>query len=107
MTTKPKARKQRKDKVCDNSKWVVVFGELTRPQGRPRTVSPLFKCVGEKIPFEFLREVKDHLEEEDISSDGLYAAHDSMGVVRYVGRGNIFLRLRQRKSKFPLELEYF
>ena len=94
----------------EDSMWVVVYGELIRTRGRPqggKKVDPLFKCVGQKIPFDFLGKVKDCLEREDISSNGVYAAHDSMGVVRYVGRGDIFHRLRQRKDKNPLELEYF
>ena len=41
------------------------------------------------------------------SSDGVYIAHDSMGYPRYVGRGAIFTRLKQRKAAQVLELSYF
>ena len=41
------------------------------------------------------------------SHDGIYVAHDSMGYARYVGRGNIFSRLRARQKAQPLELVYF
>ena len=42
-----------------------------------------------------------------MSPNGVYAVHDSMGVVRYVGRGMIFQRLRAHKKSHPLEYEYF
>ena len=113
MAKKPTVSKRSRGIISPEDKdsgWVIGYGELIRPRGRPQggeKVEPLFRCVGQKIPFEFLDEVKDRLSEEDISSDGVYAAHDSMGVVRYVGRGSIFGRLRQCKVKHPLELEYF
>ncbi len=34
-------------------------------------------------------------------------AHDSLGVPRYGGRGNIFQRLERHKKKYPTELCYF
>jgi hypothetical protein len=34
-------------------------------------------------------------------------AHDSFGVARYGGRGNIFSRLRTHKRKYSKELVYF
>jgi len=37
----------------------------------------------------------------------VYLAHDSIGVARYGGRGQIFSRLRKHKEKYPLELCYF
>lgn len=40
-------------------------------------------------------------------TSGIYVAHDSMGTARYVGRGNIFGRLRARKKQNGLELKYF
>ncbi len=39
--------------------------------------------------------------------DGVYIAHDSMGVPRYIGRGQIFNRLMLRQKAQPLELVYF
>ena len=114
MPAKPKAKKQPKEAVCEDPKWVVVYGKLTRPRGRPQggqRVEPLFKCVGQKIPFgedsEFLDEVERKLDEEELGSSGVYAIHDSMGVVRYVGRGSIFTRLRAHKKAHELEFEYF
>lgn len=44
---------------------------------------------------------------EGISTSGIYIAHDSMGVARYVGRGKIFDRLKARKKAQTLELVYF
>jgi hypothetical protein len=38
---------------------------------------------------------------------GIYLAHDSMGVARYAGRGNIFSRLKQHQKSHKLELAYF
>lgn len=39
--------------------------------------------------------------------NGVYIAHDSMGVPRYIGRGRIFNRLKLRRKTQPLELVYF
>jgi hypothetical protein len=51
--------------------------------------------------------VKAHVKK--VSSDlyGVYLAHDSFGVPRYGGRGDIFGRLAQHKRDYPKELEYF
>ncbi len=45
--------------------------------------------------------------QEGFSTDGIYVAHDSMGYARYVGRGNIFTRLKARQKAQVLELIYF
>jgi hypothetical protein len=63
--------------------------------------------VAEKIPFACLNAVKGDLEELDLSSNGIYLAHDSMGAVRYAGRGQIFARLRACKTRQSQELVYF
>ncbi len=93
--------------VGDGNIWTVDYGELKRHQGNPGKVEHLFKVVGEKLPFEALSEVKEHLEQKGHSWQGVYVAHDSMGCPRYIGRGNIFERLKKRKAAHPLELEYF
>ena len=113
MPVKQKTAKRKLGSVWGDDRWVVVFGDLKRPKGRPPGVEPLFKCVGQKIPFgeanEVLEEVEARLSEErgTLSPNGVYAVHDSMGVVRYVGRGMIFQRLRAHKKRHPLEYEYF
>jgi hypothetical protein len=45
--------------------------------------------------------------EESDDVQGVYLAHDSMGVARYGGRGNIFNRVASHKKKYPKELLYF
>lgn len=88
--------------------WRVVAGELKRRQGRPPAEDALFKCVAEKLPFSALREVKNDLNShEDIGREGVYVAHDSMGVARYIGRGNIFNRLGELHRRHASELLYF
>ena len=120
---KPITKKQSRGTISsddENSMWVVVYGTLARQRGRPQggqKVEPLFKCVGQKIPFGYGNEILDRVEEqlkveeqlngEERSSSGVYALHDSMGVVRYVGRGSIFARLRAHKKAHDLEYEYF
>jgi hypothetical protein len=37
----------------------------------------------------------------------VYIAHDSMGYARYVGRGQIFSRIKQRAKSSALETKYF
>jgi len=94
-------------KLCGNTLWTVTTGKLTRPQGRPGKVAPLFKAVGEKIPYSFLADVRDYLKSKEIPRVGVYIAHDSMGYPRYIGRGNIFSRLNIRRNRQVLELAYF
>jgi len=52
-------------------------------------------------------DVKNDMKKHNFPSEGIYLAHDSMGAVRYAGRGKIFSRLKARKKAQPLELEYF
>ena len=61
----------------------------------------------EKIPFACLAAVQKDMRAEDLPLTGIYLAHDSMGAVRYAGRGNIFQRLRTCHRAQPLELLYF
>jgi len=84
-----------------------MYGELTRPAGRPPSTKSLFKVVGEKIPDEFLADVKNKIRKEGLPITGVYIAHDSMSYPRYIGRGNIFGRLDARKRLNLLELRYF
>jgi hypothetical protein len=82
-------------------------GEVELAPGRPRKVKSLFSVVAEKIPFACLSDVQKDMESRGLPTAGIYLAHDSMGAVRYAGRGNIFQRLRARKSSQRLELQYF
>ena len=91
----------------DNALWTVQYGELKRPKGRPPKIGPLFKVVGEKIPFDALDKVETHLKGKGHATNGVYVAHDSMGNARYVGRGQIFNRLKARWKAHQLELKYF
>lgn len=104
---KPHGRKITFETIWSEPPWRVRVGELRRRQGRPRAIEPLFAAVAEKIPFDALEDVRDQLADEGIAATGIYMAHDSMGVVRYIGRGSIFARLRTRKRAQQLELIYF
>ncbi len=85
--------------------WTIKFGKLKRKRGRPQRTRPLIGAVAEKIPFEALEAVRRH--DRTIPTTGVYVAHDSMGVARYVGRGNVFVRLGASRRAHPLELKYF
>ena len=87
--------------------WTVVKGKLKHPRGRPRKTTPIFAVVAEKIPFVALKSVKQKMLQYHQPITGVYFAHDSMGVARYGGRGQIFLRLDSHKKKYPRELVYF
>lgn len=50
------------------------------------------------------RDLKERLGKEPA---GVYMAHDSMGVARYGGRGNIFHRLMAHERKYRRELVYY
>lgn len=99
--------------IYKETPWVVHFGELRRVRKKPGPVPKaaktehLFRVVGEKLPFEALSAVRNHLLANDFGAQGVYVAHDSMGCPRYIGRGNIFQRLAARKKAQQLELEYF
>jgi hypothetical protein len=83
------------------------FGPIHAPAGRPGRVKSLFKVVAEKIPFDCLRAVEYDMKDEGLPRTGIYLAHDSMGAVRYAGRGSIFTRLATRKKEQFLQLHYF
>ncbi len=87
--------------------WNVHFGELKRHQGNPGKTDHLFRIVGEKLPYDALTAIKKHIKEKEFGTNGVYIAHDSMGFPRYIGRGDIFARLKARKDAQDLELAYF
>src|SRR5262245_20285263 len=93
--------------VWDKDGWNVVAGELKRGRGRPAKVTPLLDVVAEKLPFGALNDVKRELKALKVKPFGVYAAHDSMGTPRYVGRGAIFGRLKSHFKAHPRELVYF
>lgn len=107
MAKKTLARKHIENgNVSSGARFVVARGVLKRGRGRPAAVQSLFKVVAEKLPFESLDDVRKDLTAHEIKAAGVYAAHDSMGYVRYVGRGAIFGRLKAHRKAHP-ELLYF
>jgi hypothetical protein len=106
-TTKKPSRKHPIGKVSQYGIWTVLHGKLVPNRGRPRKVNSIFKVVAEKIPWACLAEVENDMQERGLPKSGIYIAHDSMGVPRYVGRGDIFGRLRARKNVHEAELHYF
>jgi len=92
---------------ADRRYWRICYGQLKRGQGHPGRTEHLFRVVGEKLPFIALPNVKKHLRDNGLSTQGVYVAHDSMGCPRYIGRGNIFSRLGARQRAHPYELVYF
>jgi hypothetical protein len=101
------SRKHMDHKIWSNSDWVVAPGRLIPGRGRPRKKGHLFDFVAEKIPFESLQEVKKHILGKMNRPNGVYLAHDSMGVARYGGRGDIFTRLVSHRKRYSKELRYF
>lgn len=106
-TKKKKSVKTFVGKIRSNAIWTVTHGKLARSAGNPGRVKPLFKAVGEKIPYEFINDVEKHFKAAGLVRKGVYIAHDSMGYPRYIGRGQIFDRLRLRRKLQELELAYF
>jgi hypothetical protein len=94
-------------KIWGDKDWTVRFGWLNPGRGHPKGVPPLFKVLGEKLPFEALPKVDKHLRDIGIRSRGVYLAHDSMGYARYIGRGRIFPRLRACLKRHGSQLKYF
>lgn len=93
--------------IFSEGTWKVVFGELKRGRGRPSGVKSVFLAFGEKLPKEALGEVEQAIIDEELSREGVYFAHDSLGCARYAGRGNVFSRLRSHFKSHPDELLYF
>jgi hypothetical protein len=107
--SKAVATKRSEGRVYRGDDWTVWKGELKPGRGRPLKVDPLFRVLGEKIPFDALGHVERDLRKNhpEVSLNGIYLAHDSMGQARYVGRGQVFGRLRARWNAQKLELAYF
>jgi hypothetical protein len=95
-------------KIWGDTQWTVRFGKVdSGPSYYQQTVANLFKVVGEKLPFDALSAVDKRLKAIGVRARGVYLAHDSMGYVRYIGRGKIFPRLRASFKRQTLELKYF
>jgi hypothetical protein len=93
--------------VFSEGQWKVVFGELKRGRGRPSNVKSVFRAFGEKLPKEALDDVEKAIIDQELSREGVYFAHDSLGCARYAGRGSVFSRLRSHFRSHPDELLYF
>jgi hypothetical protein len=96
-----------REKVWSGTAWTVDQGELKRGRGRPSKVPALFTHVGEKLPFTAFAAVCKHVNSGKTAAQGVYVAHDSMGTPRYIGRGDIFSRLKAHKKAHSHELIYF
>lgn len=93
--------------VWNGEEWCVVAGKLVPRPGRPAKTAPLLLYVAEKLPWDSLNPVYLHLRENHGRALGVYMAHDSMGVARYGGRGDIFSRLKSHEKKYAKELVYY
>lgn len=93
--------------MWEDATWSVRSGDLRKRPGRPSFDQPLFRTIAERIPFAALDAVRREMTSYDVPLTGAYIAHDSMGAPRYIGRGNLFSRLRRRRSRQKLELAYF
>jgi hypothetical protein len=91
----------------DGRLWNVHFGVLKRRPGNPGKTPHLFRVIGEKLPYDALPTIRKDVVRQGFGVNGVYVAHDSMGCPRYIGRGNIFQRLKARKAAQQLELAYF
>ncbi len=87
--------------------WKVVGGHLKRARGNPGKIDNLFALVAEKIPFDFIDDLHKTVRTRDYGTQGVYVAHDSMGWPRYIGRGEVFSRLKARHRINAEELKYF
>lgn len=93
--------------VFVSAEWQVSVGELKPATTAGRKGNHLFKYVAEKLPWDSLPKILKYLRAHGVKREGVYMAHDSFGVARYGGRGNIFARLRSHKRKYTRELVYF
>lgn len=91
----------------DGTHWSVATGELIPSRTSQSRDESLLAAFGEKLPFDSLAAVERFLRSRKHKLAGIYVAHDSMGTPRYIGRGNIFPRLRKRRRTHPHELVYF
>lgn len=93
--------------IFSDEQWTVNFGSLEAAPGHRQDIPPLFEALGEKLPFEALAKVRNHLKDEGVPLTGVYIAHDSMSYARYIGRGSIFQRLKSCANAHGNELKYF
>jgi hypothetical protein len=103
----PRNKREYGAKIWKNEEWIVQVGELLPVRQNPQKTRHLFKYIGEKLPWDALSDVNKYLKRRKVKRVGVYMAHDSFGVARYGGRGNIFSRLRSHKRKYHKELVYF
>jgi hypothetical protein len=107
-TSKRPAKKSPVEQIwSDSNQWTVGYGRLVPAPGRPRKTTHLFRVLGEKLPIEALDDVRDDVRACELGEEGVYIAHDSMGYARYVGRGQIFSRIKQQAKSSVLEIKYF
>jgi hypothetical protein len=103
-------RKVVETKIWSDADWSVLPGEVKKSKpgkNAGQEKGPLFRLVAEKLPWGALTAVEADLKKKNLNANGVYAAHDSMGVPRYIGRGAVFSRLRSHKKRHPRELFYF
>jgi hypothetical protein len=94
--------------IWSDEDWLVKPGTLAKGPGRPPTTNHIFEYIVEKLPFASLNKVRNEiLKSEKKPPQGVYLAHDSMGVARYGGRGAIFSRLATHKRDYQKELQFF
>lgn len=103
----PRSRRQYGKENWNNNDWIVKVGQLRATEQRAPKGNHLFKYVAEKLPWDALPWVSRYLKDNKVKRVGVYMAHDSFGVARYGGRGNVFSRLRSHKRKYNKELVYF
>ena len=109
-TKKARATKvvSHQDRIGEYGIWEVFPGKLRPSRGRPTRIEPLFHAVAEKLPKESLSKVCSDLSHKlGGKIYGVYVAHDSMGYPRYIGRGDIRLRLSSKFKQKSEELMYF
>lgn len=106
-STKKPSTKRVEWEIWSDDLWSVKTGRLVPAPGRPGRVKSLFRHVAEKIPYEAIDRVRKEFQANNWATEGVYIAHDSMGFARYVGRGQVFARLKARKKAASLELVYF
>lgn len=103
---KPSKKQVKRPAIWSKDGLCVVEGNLNPGPGRPSGIPHLFKYVAEKLPFDCRDTIKKSMGTAD-DIEGVYFAHDLMGVARYGGRRQIFARLSNHKKKYPTQLLYF
>ena len=94
--------------IYSDSDWSLKAGRVVRATAGRVNKGHLFKFAAEKVPFQAIRQTEKHVVRTlGIPPTGVYVAMDSMGCPRYVGRGSVFLRLKQHKMTYSRELLFF